>query len=165
MPTGDEWIRALDLRPHPEGGFFREVYRSEEKIARDGLPPRYRGDRSLSTSIYFLLLGRQVSRLHRLRSDEIWHFYEGSPVIVHSIGPGGDYLSATLGRDAAAGHFFQALARAGRWFGAEVAVPDSFALVGCTIAPGFEFDDFELGRRDALSAEFPAHRAIIEKLT
>jgi uncharacterized protein len=163
--TGQDWIRDLGLKPHPEGGFFREVYRAEEKIARDGLPPRYRGDRSLSTSIYFLLLGRQVSRLHRLRSDEIWHFYEGSPVIVHSIGPGGAYAPIALGRDAAAGHVFQAVARAGWWFGAEVAAADSYALVGCTIAPGFEFDDFELGRRETLLAEFPGHRALIEKLT
>jgi hypothetical protein len=81
------------------------------------------------------------------------------------IGPGGAYGSVTLGRNAAAGQVFQAVARAGWWFGAEVAVPDSFALVGCTIAPGFEFDDFELGRREALLSEFPAHRVLIEKLT
>jgi predicted cupin superfamily sugar epimerase len=165
MRPGRDWIAALGLTPHPEGGFFREIYRSEEKIARDGLPPRYPGDRSLSTSIYFLLLSGQVSRLHRLRSDEIWHFYEGGPVIVHAIGPDGAYVPLTLGRDAGAGQVFQAVARAGWWFGAEVAVPDSFALVGCTIAPGFEFDDFELGRREDLLAEFPAHRAVIEKLT
>lgn len=165
MPTGRDWIRELGLEPHPEGGFFREIYRSGDRVPRAGLPPRYAGDRSMSTSIYFLLLSGQVSRLHRLRSDEIWHFYEGSPVLVHAFGPDGAYEPVTLGRDAAAGQVFQAVVRAGRWFGAEVAGADSYALVGCTIAPGFEFDDFELGRREALLAEFPAHRAIIEKLT
>ncbi|MGD0781893.1 MAG: cupin domain-containing protein [Candidatus Aminicenantales bacterium] len=165
MRGGDDWIRALNLRPHPEGGFFREIYRSEERIAQAGLPPRYGGPRSLSTSIYFLLLSGQVSRLHRLRSDEIWHFYEGSPAVLHALGPDGAYAAVTLGRDAAAGQGFQALVRAGWWFGAEVAAPDSFTLVGCTIAPGFDFDDFELGRRDDLLASYPARRGIIEKLT
>ncbi len=165
MLTGDDWIRALDLRPHPEGGFFREIYRSGDRIARAGLPTRYQGDRSLSTSIYFLLLSSQVSRLHRLRSDEIWHFYEGSPVVIHTLGQGGAYAAISLGRDIAAGPVFQAVIRKGCWFGAEVAAPDSFALVGCTISPGFEFDDFELGRREDLRTEFPAHRGIIERLT
>ncbi len=165
MRTGNDWIRALDLRPHPEGGFFREIYRSGYRMARAGLPPRYSGDRSLSTSIYFLLLSGQVSRLHRLRSDEIWHFYEGSPVVIHTIEPGGAYAAVGMSREALTGPGFQAVIPAGWWFGAEVAAPDSFALVGCTIAPGFEFDDFELGRREELLASYPAHRGIIEKLT
>jgi uncharacterized protein len=165
MRTGRDWIRELGLEPHPEGGFYREIYRSGDRVLRAGLPPRYAGDRSLSTSIYFLLLSGQVSRLHRLRSDEIWHFYEGSPVTVHAIGPDGAYEPVALGRDPAAGQVMQSVVWAGWWFGAEVAGPDSYALVGCTIAPGFEFEDFELGRRDILLAEFPAHRAIIEKLT
>ena len=165
MPMGDDWIRTLDLRPHPEGGFFREIYRAEDRIVQAGLPPRYPGDRVLSTSIYFLLLSGRVSRLHRLRSDEIWHFYDGSPVVIHVIGPDGAYDSITLGRDPAAGRVFQAVVRAGWWFGAEVAAPDSFGLVGCTIAPGFEFDDFELGRREDLLTSYPEHRDIIEKLT
>ncbi len=165
MRTGDDWIRALGLRPHPEGGYFREIYRSQERIPQAGLPPRYPGDRSLATSIYFLLLSGQVSRLHRLRSDEIWHFYEGSPVVIHTFRPGGAYAPTALGRKASAGRAFQTVLRAGWWFGAEVAGPDSFALVGCTIAPGFEFDDFELGRREDLQEEFPGQKGIIEKLT
>jgi len=165
MRTGDDWVRWLELRPHPEGGFFREVYRSDDRIAQAGLPPRYRGERSLSTSIYFLLLNGQVSRLHRLRSDEIWHFYEGGPVVVHTFRPGGAYAAVTLGRDASRGEVFQAAVRAGWWFGAEVAAGGSFGLVGCTIAPGFEFDDFELAQRADAIGLFPGHAALIERLT
>ena len=163
--TADDWIRALDLQPHPEGGFFREIYRAGEKIGQAALPPRYAGERSFSTSIYFLLTNGQPSRFHRLKSDEIWHFYEGSPVVVHTFRPGGAYAAITLGRAASAGQVFQTVIRAGGWFGAEILAPDSFALVGCTIAPGFEFDDFEPGRREDLLAVFPAHREIIERLT
>jgi predicted cupin superfamily sugar epimerase len=162
--TAGDWIRELGLQPHPEGGWFREIYRAGETIVRAALASRYGGDRTLSTSIYFLLASGQVSRLHRLKSDEIWHFYEGSPVVIHSFRPDGAYAAVTLGRDASAGQVFQAVIRAGCWFGAEVAAADSFALVGCTIAPGFEFEDFELGRREDLLAAFPAQRGIIEKL-
>ncbi len=163
--TADDWIRALDLQPHPEGGFFREIYRAGEKIGRAALPPRYAGERSFSTSIYFLLTNGRPSRFHRLKSDEVWHFYEGSAVVLHVLRPDGSYETMTLGRDGAEDPIFQAVVRAGWWFGAEVRSPRSFALVGCTIAPGFDFDDFEPGRREDLLAEFPGQRGIIERLT
>jgi predicted cupin superfamily sugar epimerase len=161
---GEEWIRALGLQPHPEGGYFREIYRSPDRVLRPGLPGRYPGDRALGTSIYFLLLSGDLSRLHRLRSDEIWHFYAGGSIVLHQIGPAGEYAAVTLGRNSAAGQVFQTVVPAGWWFGAEPA-PASFALVGCTTAPGFEYEDFELGRRQDLLAFFPARRALIERLT
>jgi uncharacterized protein len=163
--TAEGWIGALDLRPHPEGGWFREIYRSDERLERAALPARYAGARAMSTSIYFLLKSGDVSRFHRLKSDEIWHFYEGSPIVVHILNPDGACDAVRLGRGGAAGEVFQAVVRAGFWFGAEVVETRSFGLVGCTIAPGFDFDDFELARRGDLMAAFPGHAGLITRLT
>jgi predicted cupin superfamily sugar epimerase len=98
-PEAARWIRALGLTPHPEGGFFREIYRADEGIASAHLPARFGGDRAFATAIYFLLEGRQVSRLHRLRSDELWHFHAGGPLAVDSLSPDGAATRAILGPD------------------------------------------------------------------
>jgi predicted cupin superfamily sugar epimerase len=156
--TAADWIRQLDLVPHPEGGYYRETYRSAETITTAG------GARSLSTAIYFLL-GDHVSALRRIRSDEIWHFYAGSALTLFVIHRDGRLEQARLGPDAAAGERFQALVPAGSCYGAAVDDPASYALVGGTVAPGFDFADFELGERAALTREFPQHRALIERLT
>ena len=159
------WVARLGLERHPEGGYYRETYRSAEQIAGDALPDRFGGPRSFSTAIYFLLEGHDVSALHRIRSDEVWHFYTGAPLTVHTIAPDGAYSAVRLGRNAAAGETFQAVVPAGCWFGASVDPPGTYALVGCTVAPGFAFEDFELGDRADLIARYPQHRAIIERLT
>jgi hypothetical protein len=159
------WIKALGLKPHPEGGFYCEVYRSTENIQRPALPSRYSGDRVFSTSIYFLLRSGEVSRFHRLRSDEVWHFYEGSAVVVHVLKPGGSSEIIQIGREPSRGESFQAVLRAGWWFGAEIPDSAAYALIGCTLAPGFDFADFELARREDLLKDFPVHGAIIERLT
>ena len=164
MMSAADWIRILNLVPHPEGGFYREVYRSAESIPKRALPPRYGGPRAFSTSIYFLLRSGQVSRFHRLKSDEVWHFYAGSPLFVHAITDKRSLRLIRMGRDPRKGEVLQAVVPAGSWFGAEVALRRAYSLVGCTLAPGFDFADFELGRRGDLLARFPRHRAIIERL-
>ena len=165
MHTAEDWIRHLDLEPHPEGGCYREVYRSSETIDSKGLPLRFDGKRVFSTSIYFLLRARETSSLHRIQQDEIWHYHDGGGLRVHVINPEGHHVAIDLGRDLGKNQQPQAVVQAGCWFGAEVIGDDPFALVGCTVAPGFEFDDFELANRAALIQQFPSHAELIEKLT
>jgi uncharacterized protein len=159
------WIEKLQLEAHPEGGYFRQTYRSEVSIAREALPAGFAGARAASTAIYFLLEGGNFSAFHRLRSDEVWHFYAGEPLIVHVIARDGNYSSILLGRDLEAEQVLQAAVLAGCWFASHVADWKSFSVVGCTVAPGFEFEDFEMGKRARLVAEYPRHREVIERLT
>jgi predicted cupin superfamily sugar epimerase len=158
------WITHLGLARHPEGGWFRETYRAGESIPEAGLPSRFPGKRPFSTAILFLLERGDISALHRLKSDEIWHFHEGTPLAVHVITPAGDYLKILLGGDPENGEQFQAVVPAGCWFGAEPAGSGDFALVGCTVAPGFDFNDFEMARRTELKSLFPDHAALIRRL-
>ena len=159
------WIEKLRLEPHPEGGYFRQTYRSDVMIAREALPPGFAGARAASTAIYFLLDGENFSAFHRLRSDEVWHFYAGSPLVVEVIEPAGSRSSILLGDDAGAGQVFQAVVPAGCWFASHVANWKGWALVGCTVAPGFDFEDFEMAKREELVRKFPRHRELIERLT
>jgi predicted cupin superfamily sugar epimerase len=159
------WIERLRLEPHPEGGYFRETYRATEAIARAALPPRFLGARAVSTAIYFLLPSEQVSRLHRLRSDELWHFHAGSPLTIAMLEPDGRAREVVLGPDPERGERFQVIVPAGCWFGASVAAPRSFTVAGCTVAPGFDFADFELGERGALLRAFPREEKLIMRLT
>jgi uncharacterized protein len=159
------WIERLELVPHQEGGYYREVYRSPDVISPSCLPPRFPGFRALATSIYYLLPGGQVSFFHRLRSDEIWNFCLGSRLTIAIIRPSAELEELNLGTDFEAGETLQAVVPAGQWFGASVAHPDSFSLTGCTLSPGFDFEDFELGARDELLSLYPQHRSAILKLT
>ncbi|MFL9995718.1 cupin domain-containing protein [Paraburkholderia sediminicola] len=158
----DELIRRFDLKPHPEGGFFSETYRSAESVRRDDGSTQ---TRSASTAIYYLLCDGAHSAWHRIKSDEVWHFYAGEPLNVHVLDEAGSLITHKLGNtlthpDAV----FQAVVPAGLWFAAECADPATFALVGCTVAPGFEFSEFELADVDALKVQFPQHAASIERL-
>jgi len=159
-----ELVASLGLIPHPEGGFFAETYRAAESVRAEHLPARFGGERSFSTAIYFLLKSGHPSHLHRLHADELWHFHEGSPITIHILEPAGQYRTIRLGPEIAGGETFQAAIPAGCWFGAEVLAPDSYALVGCTVAPGFDYVDFELGERGALLAQYPEHRELITRL-
>jgi uncharacterized protein len=159
------WIEKLQLEPHPEGGYFRQTYRSEVVIAREALPAGFSRARAVSTAIYFLLEGENFSAFHRLRSDEVWHFYAGEPLLVHVIDAEGKDSRILLGRDPDAGEVLQAVVRAGCWFASHVADWRSFAVVGCTVAPGFDFEDFEMGKREGLVALYPQHRELIVRLT
>ncbi|WP_257287567.1 MULTISPECIES: cupin domain-containing protein [unclassified Endozoicomonas] len=159
------WIEALSLQPHPEGGFFRETYRSDEVVARDSLPDRFSGERNFSTAIYYLLEGNDFSAFHRIQQDEIWHFYDGASLTIHVIAPDGNYCAAILGRDIYNGEVPQFVVTAGCLFAVEVNDSSSFVLSGCTVAPGFDFADFEMPSATQLLSHFPQHAALIERLT
>ncbi len=165
MNDAQYWIDTLKLEPHPEGGYFRETYRSPLAIPRAALPPSFGGDRSVSTAIYFLLQSGEFSAFHRIASDEMWHFYAGGPLTVYTIGLDGQLCEIRLGPSPDRGEVFQAVVPAGCWFGSCPTHPNSFALVGCTVAPGFDFGDFEMADRASLLATYPQHAALIRRLT
>ncbi len=156
------WIARLGLSPHPEGGYFRATYKSGLTIVRSALPSEFQGDRSASTAIYFLLDGQNFSAFHRIASDEVWHFYAGSSLVVYVIDPEGNYSELHLGCDEGV---FQAVVKAGCWFASRVKDGVGFSLVGCTVAPGFDFADFELAVQSELAATYPQHRKLIQALT
>jgi predicted cupin superfamily sugar epimerase len=152
----------LQLLPHPEGGYFRETYRSGELIPQPALPSRFDGERTFATAIYFLLTAGNFSAFHRIKSDECWHFYAGSTLHVHVLTTTGEYQLIRLGNDMQSGETFQAVVPAGAWFASETTGDHS--LVGCTVSPGFDFRDFELADFAALSAAFPSYASLIRRL-
>ncbi len=157
--AAEELIRRLRLEPHPEGGFFRETYRSHLPVTTP------HGERAASTAIYFLLREGELSRLHRIKSDELWHFHAGGPLTVAALLPDGSVRRSVLGPDPAAGQAFQLTVPAGSWFGARPEPGAGFTLAGCTVAPGFDFADFELADRAELLRRYPAAAALIEEFT
>ena len=165
MTDADSIIKKLGLVRHPEGGHYRETYRSELILDRRCLPAGFGGNRSASTAILFLLSEGEKSSLHRLRSDEVWHFYLGGPLDLSWVSPAGEAITVTLGKEIEAGHAVQVTVPARAWMGARPQSGAGFCLVGCTVAPGFDFADFEMGNRDALLAQFPHLRQIIGQLT
>jgi uncharacterized protein len=134
-------------------------------VARAHLPSRFRGDRSFSTAIYFLLDGADFSALHRIQQDEVWHHYDGSSVTIEVISAAGNHSAFLLGRSLGGGERPQTVIKGGCLFGAFLNKPHSYALVGCTVAPGFDFDDFTTPGRKELLEQYPQHRQIIERLT
>lgn len=157
MDRVHQLIDQLDLQAHPEGGFFKETYRSTETHP---LTKDFPGGRNFSTGIYFLLTADSFSAFHRIRSDEMWHFYEGDAFEVHVIHPNGQLETIALGPGN-----YQAVVPAGAWFASGVKPGGNYALVGCTVAPGFDFQDFELAEAASLIAQFPQHRECILKFT
>ncbi len=167
MPTADELIRLLHLEPLPrEGGWFRETYRSALQLPAATLAPRYRTDRSAATAIYYLLTADTFSALHRLPTDEVFHFYLGDPVEMLQLGPnpeeGGRIV--TLGSDILAGQQVQTVVPAGVWQGSILRAGGAFALMGTTLAPGFDFADYEAADGTALAAAFPEFAERIARL-
>jgi predicted cupin superfamily sugar epimerase len=168
MSNVDELIRLLHLQPLPrEGGWYRETYRSSLQLPADVLAPRYRDARAAGTAIYYLLTPDTFSALHRLPTDEVFHFYIGDPVEMLQLGPapkdGGRIL--TLGSDILAGQQVQTVVPAGVWQGSMLRPGSAFALMGTTMAPGFDFADYEAADRDALIAAFPDFGERITRLT
>lgn len=159
------WIEALGLRKHPEGGYYKEVYRSDGRMAKEYLGGDFSSDRNFATSILFLLAGGDFSALHRIKQDEVWYFHHGYALDVHIIDPMGCYSRLTIGPDPAAGHQLQGVVRARSFFGASLQNPDAYALVGCACAPGFDFEDLELPNRKELLTLFPQHSGLIAQLT
>lgn len=164
--TAEEIIALLGLAPHRrEGGFFREIYRADEGVAAPALPARYGGPRALSTAIYYLLTPHAFSPMHRLLSDEIFHFYLGDPVELLLLEPGAAGRTMVLGTDLAAGMRPQGIVSRGVWQGARLVAGGACALLGTTVAPGFDYADYADGERDALIAAWPAHAELIRALT
>lgn len=161
--TALELVRHFEMTQHPEGGFYRETYRSDGLIPAKALPPAYAGDRVYSTAILFLLREGEYSHLHRIRQDEIWHFYLGGPLRLIMLDPQGAIQEVTLGQNVIHGEYLQYVVPAGVWFGATPLPGASFSLVGCTVAPGFDFADFELGLRAELESRFPQAQAVIRE--
>jgi len=165
METIQNIIKTLQLKPHPEGGYFRETYRSSGEITRDNLGSKYSGNRNYSTSIFYLLTSDTFSAFHSILQDETWHFYNGSPLYLHMISPEGVYSKVVIGCNMMEGQVPQYIVPGGSWFAARVIDSNAFSLLGCTVAPGFNFDDFELGEREKLMKMFPAHHEVILQLT
>ena len=159
------WVEKLKLKPHPEGGFYREIYRSDEIIPQSALPGRFSGDRSFSTSIYFLLDKDNFSAFHRIKQDEIWHFYEGVSLTLHILDPKDGYLTEKLGKNIEEGENFQVIVKAGCYFAAEINDKKAFTLAGCTVAPGFDFADFKMSDAKRLRELFPLYEEVIKKFT
>jgi len=149
---------------HPEGGYFTETYRSAERIAQRGLPERFTGDRNLSTAIYFLLVGEEFSSFHRIKADEIWHFYHGAPLELFIIAPDGSLSVILIGNRPESGHHFQYVVPAGYWFASRCLEKNGYSFVGCTVSPGFDFEDFELAKAAELSNRYPEHQDLIHAL-
>ena len=152
------------MAQHPEGGYFTETYRSSEKLNQSQLPDRYSSDRVFGTSIYFLLTTESVSNFHKLNSDEIWHFHFGGMAKIHFLFEDGSYNAQLIGSDLESDASLQVTIPRGSWFAAEV-INGDFILVGCTVSPGFEFEDFVLADQQELSSAYPAHKTLIERFT
>ena len=160
MKDANYWIEKLELQAHPEGGYFKETYRSDENVVNKNGKKR-----SAATGIYFLITSDNFSAFHKIESDEMWHFHGGSPLSVYVILPDGDLEILQIGNDLDKGEKPQAVVPAGCWFASKVEVPNSYSFVGCTVSPGFDFQDFVLANRAELTAEYPTHKQVIEDLT
>jgi hypothetical protein len=154
MKTANYWITKLSLEKHPEGGWFKEIYRSSELIPASGLAEGFSGSRNISTSIYYLLEGDDFSAFHRIKSDEIWHYYTGNSSIEILSIKKGEIEIQQVGNQPEENQSFQFVVPANTWFAARVCDKKGYALVGCTVSPGFHFDDFELAGKELLD-EYP----------
>lgn len=158
-------VKKLDLQPHPEGGYYKETYRSEDIIRDTILGNEFNGSRNLCTGIYYLLESDDFSALHKINQDEMWHFYLGEAIELTMISEAGELSMVTIGNNVSNGEVLQFVVPKRNWFGARLLKANSFALVGCTVSPGFDFNDFKLGEREELLNKFPQHEDIIESLT
>ena len=162
--TVHQLIQQYNLQPHPEGGWYKETNKSGEYITGSALPERFGGSRAFSTAIYFLLEQGNFSAFHRIKSDECWHFYAGDPLLIYVIQANGTLDIIHLGNDIEKGQVFQFVVPANCWFASRPAPGSHFCFVGCTVAPGFDFTDFELAKSAPLCASFPQHTATIKEL-
>ena len=158
-------VKVLKLKPHPEGGYYKETYRSADSIGVSGLPQGFNGPRQFSTAIYFLIEKNNFSAFHRIKSDETWHFYTGDALEVIEIDPFGNLKCTLVGSDLSSDEMFQYTVPAGHWFASRVKEGGEYSLVGCTVSPGFDFEDFEMASRSELIKQFPSHETIIKQLT
>ncbi|MES2110533.1 MAG: cupin domain-containing protein [Bacteroidota bacterium] len=157
-PTAAYWINHLQLQPHPEGGYYKEVFRSETEVMR---PPSLLPKRAC-TSIYYLLEGEDFSGIHRIASDEIWYFHKGSPLHIHVIDENGEHQILELSDDVNGN--LSLVVKAGLWFAAEIPSKSGFTLVSCAVAPGFEFSEFEMALKEQITILYPQHSELFVKL-
>lgn len=165
MLTHQNIISDLELQKHPEGGYYKEVYRSEGIISKNSWGDDFEGNRNYCTSIYFLLTGEEFSAFHKIKSDELWYFHAGSAIEIFIINLNSELRTLKLGQNFEKGEQFQGFVPANCWFASRVIDKESYALVSCSVSPGFDFADFELGKRDELVKQFPQHQQIITDLT
>ena len=158
-------ISFYGLLPHPEGGFYKRTYTADQVISKDCLGDEFDGERLISTAIYYLLTPGTFSAFHRIKSDELWHFYNGTSLNIHVIHSTGNYEILKLGDNLLNGESFQHLVKAGSWFASVPSNPDEYSFVGCTVSPGFDFNDFELADRELLSNDYPQHDMLIKSFT
>lgn len=163
--TADFWIKQLKLNKHIEGGWYSEVYRSPFILRKEQLPASFDGDRNICTHIYFLLEKNSFSAFHRIKSDELWHFYAGDPLIIYEIDELGKMKEHLLGNDIENGQSLFSIIKGGNWFASKVADGGEYGLAGCTVAPGFDFNDFEMAARKDLLNAWPQFREVINRLT
>ena len=156
--TAAFWIEQLGLQPHPEGGYYREVFRSGLEVNRSGSPAK----KQACTSIYYLLEGKDFSGVHRIASDELWYFHKGSVLVIHAINERGEHTAHELSVRST-GSLSVAI-EAGLWFAAEIPSGEGFVLVSCAVAPGFEFTEFEMADKGKLIKLYPAHTGLFERL-
>ena len=161
----EQLVEMLDLRPHPEGGFYKETYRSSHLIPNNVLAGNHEGDRSYGTGIYFMLTGDTFSAFHRIEQDELWFFHQGATIELHTISPEGHHSKHLIGNDIANNEHPQLLVPATYWFAARILDSKAFALVSCTVSPGFDFRDFVLPSKSELTELFPQHAMLIDQFT
>jgi hypothetical protein len=159
--TSNEIIKRLELQPHPEGGYFKETYRSRG-VLHD---PLYQGKRNYSTAIYYLLCNGDLSAFHRIKQDEIWHYYLGATLELHLISQSGNHQVVYIGHNIIEGEVPQFVVKGGDYFAARVVENGDYSLVGCTVSPGFDFTDFDMPPANDLKRQFPQHSKIIEQMT
>jgi predicted cupin superfamily sugar epimerase len=164
MINSQDFIQQYQLQPHPEGGWYKETYRSTEAVLPNALPARFTGERNFYTAIYFLLEAGNFSAFHKIKSDECWHFYSGQALLIYVIDPAGSLAIIRLGNDISRGEIFQYVVPANYWFASKPAPESNFCFVGCTVSPGFDFADFEMAEERSLVKTYPQHEAIIKKL-
>jgi predicted cupin superfamily sugar epimerase len=164
MTTAETLINQFQLLPHPEGGYFKETFRSEGRIPKNALPQNFFGNRCFATAIYFLLEQGNFSAFHKIKSDECWHFYAGETLLIHVIYENGTLQTIKLGNGILNGETFQFVVPANCWFACEPAENTAFSFVGCTVSPGFDFTDFELAKANELMTLYPQHSPIISRL-
>ncbi len=163
MKTKEEWVKELNLLPHPEGGYYKETYRSKEEIDLVAIGYHESTKRNLSTGIYFLLEKENFSAFHRIKSDEMWHFYAGDPLLIHMLDEEGNYSYQKIGSKPENGEKLQFVVKAGVWFASEVAKGGDYALVGCTVSYGFDFKDFELADKTLID-RYRQHAKLLSRL-
>lgn len=163
--TLDYLVKKLELLPHPEGGYYKETYRSDVSLRKEVLPEGFEGNRNIATAIYFLIEKNNFSALHKIKSDETWHFYAGDALEVIELDEDGNLKTTLIGNKMEQGEVFQYTVPANTWFGSRVKRGGNYSLVGCTVAPGFDFADFEMAEKADLISKFPQQHSVILELT